>query len=148
MVTQRKYTLIYTFGTANYGGIWRSEGLLCDCMRRWSSLKCLIDHDACRTWQASWAEWRFQREGHLHVETALSHWGREESHSATVAWLRQYMYTVSQAEQQVPRLFQIPTKKKQTCREFRPWTTSSCCTSLPCNYLYQICATILLKIVS
>ncbi len=43
-------------------------------------------------------------EGHLHVETALSHWGHEGSHSATLAWARQYMSMVNQAEQQIPHL--------------------------------------------
>lgn len=82
------------------------RGLLYECMRLWSSLKSLIDHVACRTWQASWADWRKLGEGHLHVETALSHWGHEGSHSATLAWPRQYMSLANQAEQQIPHLLQ------------------------------------------
>ena len=78
------------------------RGLLCEHMRLWSSLRCLIDHVVCRTWQASWADWRKLGEGHLHVETALSHWGQEGSHSATLAWPRQYMSMANQAEQQIP----------------------------------------------
>lgn len=34
----------------------------------------------------SWVPWRMQREGHLHVETALSHWGHERGRCATLAW--------------------------------------------------------------
>lgn len=103
MVAQRKQTLTY-IQHLEYTEIWRSKDVLCECMRLWSSLRCLIDHVACRTWQASWAEWRIQREGHLHVETALSHWGHDGSHSATPAWPRQYMSMVNEAEQQIPHL--------------------------------------------
>lgn len=117
LVVQRKNIPIHTPPfihhlkyTLWYGGV--GGGLLGECMRLWSSLRCLIDHDAFRTWQASWAEWRIQGEGHLHVETALSKQGHEGSHSATLTWPRQYMSMSNQAEQQIPHLLWLPQKIK------------------------------------
>lgn len=113
MLAQRKptSTLKYIQHSENTN-IWRSKGLVCECMKLWSSLRCLIDRVACRTWQKNCAEWRFQGEGHLHVETALSHWGLEGSHPATLASPRLYMSMFNQAEQQILHLLQTSRKTK------------------------------------